>query len=129
MSEIVLVHVSKGMYMYSPACVCARLIVFLKNRKIGDERMGASINRGRKKSKIDAETHKQQRIQITRTAEPATCHTHTDTVHGHTETKTHTHTDLSKDNHVRQEKFWMDGAEQRRRCKECPDVNNLEVAV
>lgn len=34
-----------------------------------------------------------------------------------------------KDNRVRQEKFWMDGAERPRRCKEWSAVNNLEAAV
>lgn len=38
-------------------------------------------------------------------------------------------TNTHKDDHVRQEKFWMDGAEQHRRCKEWSDVNNLEAAV
>ena len=46
-----------------------------------------------------------------------------------TNTGVHKHAREYKDNHARQEEFWMDGAERHRRCKEWFDVNNLEVAV
>lgn len=105
-------------YIQRCACVCMCLCMsaYVLN-KGKDWRPDTSFHQGRQKNQKQMQRH---------ISESTYRCTHV-TEHTHMHTRTHTFT--HGDNHVRQEKFWVDGAEQHRRCKEWSDVNNLEVAV